>query len=321
MKDKLGTAEAYNHYSVGWAWAMCAPYQWTKQVASHWGGTRNGTIVHWPAGHHQPGRDPLAVHPRHRRRADRARGGGPAGADVRQRRAAGADRGHEHALQLRRRPTPRSATTCSTSRWPATAASTSRAGARSRGTAPRGCPTEVLPALDDDVWELYDGTSDWTQAHDLAAELPGQARGLQRLWLIEAVKYNVLPIDDRRFERLNADHRRSAAAHQRQPAGAVPGHEAAHREQRHRRQEPLVHASRRRSTTPASRADQRRASSPRVAASAAGRSTSRTGRATFVYNLLGMQEFVTDGDRAGSRRQPPGARRVRLRRRRPRQGR
>ena len=50
VKDKLGTVDAYNHYSVGWAWAMCTPYQWTKQVASHWGGTRNGTIVHWPAG-------------------------------------------------------------------------------------------------------------------------------------------------------------------------------------------------------------------------------------------------------------------------------
>ena len=50
MKDKLGTEDAYNHYAVGWAWAMCTPYQWTKQVASHWGGTRNGTIVHWPPG-------------------------------------------------------------------------------------------------------------------------------------------------------------------------------------------------------------------------------------------------------------------------------
>jgi arylsulfatase A-like enzyme len=43
-------AEAYNHYAVGWAHAMDTPYQWTKQVASHWGGTRNGTIVHWPRG-------------------------------------------------------------------------------------------------------------------------------------------------------------------------------------------------------------------------------------------------------------------------------
>ena len=45
-----GAPEAYNHYAVGWAHAMDTPYQWTKQIASHWGGTRNGTIVHWPAG-------------------------------------------------------------------------------------------------------------------------------------------------------------------------------------------------------------------------------------------------------------------------------
>src|SRR5262249_22665996 len=45
-----GTPSAYNHYAVGWAHAMDTPYQWTKQVASHWGGTRNGTIVSWPNG-------------------------------------------------------------------------------------------------------------------------------------------------------------------------------------------------------------------------------------------------------------------------------
>jgi arylsulfatase A-like enzyme len=48
--EKLGGPESYNHYAVGWAHAMNTPYQWTKQVASHWGGTRNGTIVHWPNG-------------------------------------------------------------------------------------------------------------------------------------------------------------------------------------------------------------------------------------------------------------------------------
>jgi arylsulfatase A-like enzyme len=48
--DKFGGPESYNHYAVGWAHAMDTPYQWTKQVASHWGGTRNGTIVHWPRG-------------------------------------------------------------------------------------------------------------------------------------------------------------------------------------------------------------------------------------------------------------------------------
>ena len=48
--DQLGGPESSPHYAVGWAHAMCTPYQWTKQVASHWGGTRNGTIVHWPNG-------------------------------------------------------------------------------------------------------------------------------------------------------------------------------------------------------------------------------------------------------------------------------
>ena len=48
--DLFGTPEAFNHYAVGWAHAMDTPYQWTKQVASHWGGTRNGTIVSWPNG-------------------------------------------------------------------------------------------------------------------------------------------------------------------------------------------------------------------------------------------------------------------------------
>ena len=48
--DKLGGPESYNHYAVAWAHAMNTPFQWTKQVASHWGGTRNATVVHWPKG-------------------------------------------------------------------------------------------------------------------------------------------------------------------------------------------------------------------------------------------------------------------------------
>ncbi|HEY9423225.1 MAG TPA: arylsulfatase, partial [Microterricola sp.] len=59
----------------------------------------------------------------------------------------------------------------------------------------------TLPAFDDDVWELYDGSSDFSQAHDLSAEDPARLAQLQRLWLIEATKYNVLPIDDRGIER------------------------------------------------------------------------------------------------------------------------
>ncbi len=64
--------------------------------------------------------------------------------------------------------------------------------------------TEAPPAFDDDVWELY-GPDDWTQARDLAKENPHKLADMQRLWLIEAVKYNVVPLDDRTFERFNPD--------------------------------------------------------------------------------------------------------------------
>jgi arylsulfatase len=64
---------------------------------------------------------------------------------------------------------------------------------------------EQMPKFDDDVWELYDGSRDWTQANDLAKQMPEKLHELQRLWLIEAVKYNVLPLDDRQIERINSD--------------------------------------------------------------------------------------------------------------------
>jgi arylsulfatase len=59
-----------------------------------------------------------------------------------------------------------------------------------------------LPAFDEDVWELYDGNTDYSQARNLVADQPEMLAKLQRLWLIEATKYNVLPMDDRTSERL-----------------------------------------------------------------------------------------------------------------------
>jgi arylsulfatase len=64
---------------------------------------------------------------------------------------------------------------------------------------------EELPSFDADVWELYDTTTDWSQAHDLAAEQPERLTELQALWLEEARKHDVLPLDDRRIERFNPD--------------------------------------------------------------------------------------------------------------------
>jgi arylsulfatase A-like enzyme len=197
--DELGTPSANNHYAVGWAHAMDTPYKWTKQVGSHWGGTRNGTVVHWPAGFEAKGEirsqfshvidiaatvldaaglpHPTFVHgvqqmPLH----GRSMVPSFADADAPEHRETQyfemfVNRGiyHKGWTAATRHSTP----------W---------------------VTGEELPALDDDVWELY-APDDWTQANDIAAANPEKLRELQRLFLIEAVRYGVLPLDDRRIER------------------------------------------------------------------------------------------------------------------------
>jgi arylsulfatase len=64
---------------------------------------------------------------------------------------------------------------------------------------------EKLLPFDDDVWELYDTSKDWSQAANLAKQMPEKLHDLQRLWLIEAVRYNVLPMDDDLAKRMNPD--------------------------------------------------------------------------------------------------------------------
>ena len=89
---------------------------------------------------------------------------------------------------------------------------------------------DAKPAFDDDVWELYDTTTDWTQAKDLAAEHPEKLAELQRLFLIEATKHNVLPLDDRGAERADPGHRRTPDARAGRPAAPLRRHGPALRE-------------------------------------------------------------------------------------------
>ena len=202
--DVLGGPETFNHYAVGWAHAMDTPYQWTKQVASHWGGTRNGTIVHWPKGIKAKGElrqqfhhvvdvvptilqatgipEPLMVN------------------GITQKPLEGVsmnytfdspDAPDRHETQYFEMYTNRGIyhkgwTACTQRRIP---------WITSGG--------EVKP-FDDDEWELY-APDDWSQVNNLALEMPDKLRYLQRLWLIEAVKYNVLPLDDRLAERMNSE--------------------------------------------------------------------------------------------------------------------
>ena len=198
--DQWGSPDAYNHYAVGWAWAMDTPYQWTKQVASHWGGTRNGTIVHWPKGIEEKGGqrfqfthvidvaptvleaagipEPIQVHGVTQ---------SPMEGTSMLYSFAAPDAPERHDVQYFEMFCNRgiyykgwSAVTRHSTPWVTSA---------------------NLPAFDDDVWELYDGSKDYSQAHNLAKENPEMLKKLQRAFLIEATKYNVLPLDDRRVER------------------------------------------------------------------------------------------------------------------------
>jgi arylsulfatase A-like enzyme len=204
--DKWGTPEAYNHYAVGWAWAMDTPFQWTKQVASHWGGTRNGTIVHWPNGIKEKGGlrsqfcHVIDIAPTVLEVAGIPEPSTVNG--VTQSPYEGTsmvysfnapEEPERHDLQYFEMLGNRgiyhkgwSAVTCHRKPW------LLAAGAK-------------MVAFDDDKWELYDGSTDYSQAHDLAKEMPDRLHELQRLWLIEATKYNVLPLDDRTVERFNPE--------------------------------------------------------------------------------------------------------------------
>ena len=202
--DGFGTPAAYNHYAVGWAHAMDTPYQWTKQVASHFGGTRNGAIVHWPSGFRARGEVRSQFHHIIDVAATVLDATGlpqPTFVNgIQQMPLHGVSMAYafDDPIAPEARETQYFEMFCNRGiyhkGWTAV----------TRHSVP-WLLSDDMPALDDDVWELYDTRTDWTQAHDVAAEHPEKLKELQRLWLIEAVKYNVLPLDDRRIERFNSD--------------------------------------------------------------------------------------------------------------------
>ena len=203
--DKLGGPESYPHYAVGWAHAMNTPYQWTKQVASHWGGTRNGTIVHWPKGITGKGEHRTQFHHVIDLAPTILEAAGlpePLSVDgVQQKPIEGVSMlySFNDAKAAERRETQYFEMFGNRGiyhkGWTAV----------TRHKTPWLLIGEKTPPFDDDVWELYDTNKDWSQANNLAKQMPDKLHYLQRLWLIEATRYNVLPLDDRLGERINAD--------------------------------------------------------------------------------------------------------------------
>ena len=174
-----------------------------------------------------------------------------------------------------------------------------------------------MPAFDDDVWELY-GPDDWSQAHDLAADNPEKLRELQRLFLIEAGKYNVLPLDDRRFERFNPDMagRPQLVRGTSQLLFGGMG----------RLSENSVVVNKNKSHAITAEVDVPEGGAEGVIIAQGGAFGGfslyvKDGKPAYCYNLFGLQRFKVYGDGDDPRGRAPGADGVHLRRRRPRQGR
>jgi arylsulfatase len=199
--DELGGPGTYSHYAAGWAVAGDTPFTWTKQVTSY-GGTRNGMVVHWPKG--IKARNEIRSQWHHV-------------VDI-----------APTILEAANLPEPKVVNGVSQTPIEGVSMLDTFNDAKAKethltqyfeifgnraiyhegwlaGTVHRAAwEGKPRATLENDVWELYDTRADFSLANDLAAKNPAKLKEMQALFLEEAAKYNVLPIDDRTLERFNA---------------------------------------------------------------------------------------------------------------------
>ncbi len=199
--DDWGSPTTFPHFAIGWAWAGNTPFQWTKQVASHFGGTRNGMVMHWPMGIKSKGKIRSQFHhvidvaPTVLEAANIPQPTVVNGVE---------QRSMDGVSMLYTVDNPTAADRRKTQYFEMFG---NRAiyhdgwVAATRHSIP--WLMAPLPSLDEDVWELYNVDKDFSEANDLAAKESVKLKELQDVFLKEAVRNNVLPIDDRRVERFN----------------------------------------------------------------------------------------------------------------------
>jgi hypothetical protein len=192
--DELGGPLTYNHYPVGWAHAMDTPFQWTKQVASHFGGTRNGLVISWPKRIKQTGEIrsqfasiidivPTILEAAGVKEPTMING-------VKQKPMEGkslvytfddAKVATHHKVQYFEMAGNRGVYD---NGWVAC-------------TAPLRLPWQTTADKnpDDFKWELYNVAEDFSEANNLAAQNPAKLKELQAVFDVEAKKYNVYPLD------------------------------------------------------------------------------------------------------------------------------
>jgi arylsulfatase len=200
--DEIGLPGTTPHYAVGWAWAGDTPFQWTKQIASHFGGTRNGTIISWPARikdfgkirsqfHHAIDISPTILEVVGIAEPSIVNG-------VPQRPIEGVSMAYTFAAKNAGAPTKHYTQYFEMFGNRALYHDGWIACAR-HGRLPWFSTGTVDFAKD--KWELYHIEDDFSEGHDLAAQFPEKLRELQDLFFAEAAKNNVLPLDDRWAER------------------------------------------------------------------------------------------------------------------------
>jgi arylsulfatase len=204
--DAWGSDKTYPHMAVGWTWAMDTPYKWTKQVASYFGGTRNGMVIAWPghikdAGgirnqfHHVIDIVPTILEATGIPAPEIVNG-------ITQKPIEGVSMAY--SFDKANATTPSKRTTqyfemmglraLYHDGWIATTLPY-----RAPWDATKPAPKDIVNGV---TWELFDLTKDWTENNNLAAANPAKLKELQDLFWIEADKYQVLPLDASGLERL-----------------------------------------------------------------------------------------------------------------------
>ena len=206
--DDLGGPATFNHYPIGWAHAMDTPFQWTKQIASHFGGTRNGLVISWPARitdkggirtqfHHVIDIAPTIFE--------------AAGVEMPAILNGVPQKPVEGVSMVYSFDDANAPSTRRTQYFEMFANRAIYNDGWVAATTPPLAPWAVGKTIDVDdyKWELYDITKDFSQSNDLAAKEPKKLRELQEQFWIEAAKYNVLPLDNSKIERMNVENRPS----------------------------------------------------------------------------------------------------------------
>ena len=200
--DAWGDETSYPHFQAGWAVATNTPFQWTKQVASHYGGTRNPLVVHWPNGFDSKGEVRSQWH--------HVTDIGPTMLDVAgvpfPTSVNGTVQKPFEGVSIRYAFDDAEAADQHTTQYFEMFGNRAIYQEGWVAAAKHRTPWASAPdgALADDKWELYHVEQDFSQVNDLASSMPDKLKEMQMLFISEAIKHDVLPLDDRVFERFNA---------------------------------------------------------------------------------------------------------------------